>query len=67
MRKKLYGVCAVDLVLGCYGEMSGLALINQTHRELPWKETYRPGLPSNIIPLDLMYTFYKENIDFTEE
>ena len=33
----------VDLVLGYYGEMSGNALIRQTHSELPWKEAYKKG------------------------
>ena len=58
---------AVDMALACFGVLSGPALINQTHGEPPWKNTYRPGRPSRIISLDLMYDFFKKNLDFTED
>jgi uncharacterized phage-associated protein len=58
---------AVDMTLSCFGELSGPALINQTHFEDPWKNAYRPGRPGGIISLDSMYVFFKENLEFTED
>ncbi|MDR1430024.1 MAG: DUF4065 domain-containing protein [Spirochaetaceae bacterium] len=58
---------AVDMALSCFGEMSGAALINQTHGEPPWKEHYRPGRPSTIISLDSIYKFFKNNLEFTDD
>jgi uncharacterized phage-associated protein len=58
---------AVDMTLASFGEMSGPALINQTHYEDPWKNAYHPGRPSGIISLDAMYDYFKESLDFTDE
>jgi uncharacterized phage-associated protein len=58
---------AVDMALACFGEMSGPALINQTHGEPPWKDNYRPGRPSGIISLNSMYRFFTDNLEFTED
>jgi uncharacterized phage-associated protein len=58
---------AVDMALACFGEMSGPALINQTHGEPPWRNNYRPGRPSSIISPDSMYKFFKDNLEFTED
>jgi uncharacterized phage-associated protein len=58
---------AVDMTLGCFGEMSGPVLINQTHGEPPWKNHYRPGRPSGIISIDSIYEFFKRNLEFTED
>jgi len=58
---------AVDMTMACFGVLSGTALINQTHGEPPWKNAYRPGRPSQLISLDLMYEFFKKNIDFTKD
>jgi uncharacterized phage-associated protein len=64
---ELNEIRAVDMTLNCFGEMSGPELINQTHGEPPWKDTYRPGRPSCIISLDSMYKFFKNNLEFTED
>jgi uncharacterized phage-associated protein len=64
---ELTEIRAVDMALSCFGEMSGPALINQTHGEPPWKEYYHPGRPSGIISLDSMYKFFKDNLEFTED
>jgi uncharacterized phage-associated protein len=32
---------AVDKALACFGEMSGAALIHQTHNEQPWRSAYK--------------------------
>lgn len=58
---------SVDMALACFGEMSGPALINLTHTEPPWKNSYRPGRPSRIISLDSMYEFFSKNLEFTED
>jgi uncharacterized phage-associated protein len=58
---------SVDSCLAGFGPMSGVSLINLTHREAPWKETYKPGRPSQVIPLDLMFAFYKENMEFVPD
>jgi len=58
---------SVVMALACFGEMSGTALINQTHRESPWKNAYRPGLPSRVITLESIYDFFHKNLEFTED
>jgi uncharacterized phage-associated protein len=58
---------AVDMTLACFGVLSGPLLINQTHGEPPWKNAYRPGRPSQKISLDLMYEFFKKNLELTED
>jgi uncharacterized phage-associated protein len=58
---------AVDMTLSCFGEMSGPALINQTHFEDPWKNACRPGWPGAVITPDSMYNFFRKNLDFTDE
>ena len=57
----------VDMALGCFGEISGTALINQTHREPPWKNVYRPGRPSQVISNESIYEFFKKTLEFTED
>jgi uncharacterized phage-associated protein len=59
-------IMSVDMVLDYYGDMSGVALISQTHQETPWLQTYRPGWPSAVIPNDLIYDFFKDTIEFSE-
>jgi uncharacterized phage-associated protein len=59
-------IIAVDMVLDYYGAMSGVALISQTHQETPWSKTYRPGRPSAVIPDDLIYSYFKDAIEFSE-
>ena len=58
---------SVVMALGCFGEMSGPALINQTHRESPWKNAYRPGLPSSVITHESIHRFFEKNLEFTED
>jgi uncharacterized phage-associated protein len=57
---------AIDMVLEYYGEMSGGELVNKTHQEKPWKETYHPKRPSNIISKDLIYDYFKDVLEFSE-
>jgi uncharacterized phage-associated protein len=58
---------SVDMVIACYGEMSGAMLINQTHKEAPWKDFYRSGRPSQVIPIEAMYSYFKEDLVFTDD
>jgi uncharacterized phage-associated protein len=64
---KINEIRSVDMALACFGEMSGPALINQTHGEPPWKDAYRPGRPSREISPDSIYGFFKDNLEFTED
>jgi uncharacterized phage-associated protein len=58
---------AVDMTLACFGEMSGVALINQTHREPPWKKVFSPGRPSQTISVESMYDYFKESLEITDD
>jgi uncharacterized phage-associated protein len=58
---------SADMALAGFGNLTGPELINQTHHEKPWKSAYKPGRPSNIISLDMMYDYFKENLDFSED
>jgi uncharacterized phage-associated protein len=58
---------AIDKALACFGEMSGIALIHQTHWEKPWREAYKPGRPSGIISIDVMYDYFMGSLDFSDE
>jgi uncharacterized phage-associated protein len=57
---------AVNLVLEDLGSMTGTELINQTHREAPWRSAYSPGRPSRKISLDALYSYFKENLDLSD-
>jgi uncharacterized phage-associated protein len=58
-------IVPIDMVLDYYGNMSGVALISQTHQESPWSQTYHPGWPSAVIPNDLIYEYFKETMEFS--
>jgi uncharacterized phage-associated protein len=57
-------IIPVDMALDYFGTMSGLALMSSTHQETPWKTSYRPGWPSNIIPIDSIYDYFKNTLEF---
>ena len=56
----------VDIVIRTFGNMSGPELIDQTHYEWPWRNAYRPTRPSNVISIDSMYEYFKENLYLPE-
>jgi uncharacterized phage-associated protein len=58
---------AIDKALACFGEMSGVALIHQTHYEPPWRSAYKPGRPSGKIEIDVMYNYFVNSLDFSDE
>ena len=58
---------AIDMALSCFGEFSGVTMINQTHYEEPWKNAYHPGRPSGIITVEAIYNFFKDCLDFSDE
>ena len=39
---------AIDMVIKYYGDMSGIALMAETHSEKPWKDAYKKGINSEI-------------------
>jgi uncharacterized phage-associated protein len=59
---------ATDKALACFGEMSGVMLIHQTHWEKPWRDAYKPGQrPSGKISIDVMYDYFMDSLDFSDE
>ncbi|MDR1420545.1 MAG: DUF4065 domain-containing protein [Treponema sp.] len=60
-------IVSIDMALAYFGEMSGLALMSSTHQETPWKKSYHPGWPSNIIPIDLIYDYFKDTLEFEDD
>jgi uncharacterized phage-associated protein len=60
-------IVSIDMALAYFGEMSGLALMSGTHQETPWKTSYRPGLPSSIIPINVMYDYFKDTLEFEDD
>lgn len=54
----------IDMVLEYYGAMSAVRLVNETHSESPWKDTYKEGV--NIeINVDVMREYYKKVLEFS--
>jgi uncharacterized phage-associated protein len=60
-------IVSIDMALAYFGAMSGLALMSSTHQETPWKTSYRPGWPSNIIPIDSIYDYFKNTLEFEDD
>jgi uncharacterized phage-associated protein len=60
-------IVSIDMTLAYFGEMSGLALMSGTHQETPWKTAYRPGRPSNPIPIDSIYEYFKNTLEFEDD
>ena len=56
---------SVDLVLGYYGEMSAIRLVNETHSEKPWKDAYDPLHENREISIEAISDFYKDVFDFS--
>ncbi|MBI9096056.1 MAG: DUF4065 domain-containing protein [Sphaerochaeta sp.] len=56
---------SVDLVLGYYGEMSAIRLVNETHSEKPWKDAYDPLHENREISIEAISVFYKDVFDFS--
>lgn len=48
----------IDQVWNRYGDMSGLALMRQTHREAPWHDAYDPDAASKPIAKADMQAFF---------
>lgn len=54
----------IDMVLDYYGAMSAVRLVNETHSESPWKDTYKEG--ENIeISVEVMRDYYKKVLVFS--
>ncbi len=50
---------AINRVVSIYGQQSGKALIDATHKEMPWRESYS-RCPSSCITLESMRTYFGE-------
>lgn len=57
----------VDLVLDHYGSFSGVALINKTHQEAPWKNAYIPGKRNVVISKESIRDFFINNVEIENE
>jgi uncharacterized phage-associated protein len=55
---------AIDMVLEYYGEMSGIALVNKTHQEAPWRDAYRPGVMNIQITNEAIYAYFSKALEF---
>lgn len=58
---------AVDMTLSYYGLMSGVALINKTHQETPWKGVFQAGKKHIIISKDSIKKYFKDNVKIENE
>ena len=56
---------SIDLVLGYYGEMTAIRLVNETHSEKPWKDAYALLHENREISVDAISDFYKDVFDFS--
>lgn len=56
----------VDIVLGYYGNMSGVQLIGKTHSESPWKDVYVPRQRHILISNKSIYDYFKDVLEFDE-
>lgn len=56
---------SIDLVLGYYGEMSSIRLVNETHSEKPWKDAYDPLHEDKVITVEAIADFYQNVFDFS--
>ena len=50
---------SIDLALGYYGDMSGAALINETHSESTWINAYKKGRNTPIVFSDIKECYGK--------
>lgn len=53
---------AIDMTISYYGLMTGVALINKTHQEDPWKSVFYPGKKHIIISKESIKKYFTENI-----
>ena len=56
----------INQVLQYFGEMSGVALLNQTHYESPWKDAYKNRKSDNIITKESIYNYLKNSLSFSD-
>lgn len=50
----------VEEVFLAYGKRSASELVDMTHNERPWSESYNPDYQREIIPSDLIYSFFAD-------
>ena len=58
----------LDSIVQNYGQFSGIALSNLTHRQgTPWQQVYRPEVPGIQIPDELIKAHYQEELHASKE
>ena len=63
----LFAQESIDMMLGYYGEKSGIELIKKTHAESPWQDVFDPAKKNIEISRQSMYDFYKDMFTFYDE
>lgn len=58
---------AIDMTLSHYGLMSGVALINKTHQESPWRSVFQAGKKHIVISKDSIKKYFRDNIKIENE
>jgi uncharacterized phage-associated protein len=56
----------IEAALEKYGERSGADLIDVTHKEVAWKESYVPGQLRTEIPIELMISSFRAKYENLE-
>ncbi len=55
----------IEEVFNIYGTKSAIDLMELTHSEAPWRDTYKPGDDTQI-PFNLIQSYYKARKDLAE-
>ena len=57
----------IDMTLRFYGKFTGPELIDRTHCEAPWKDSYKEGEMHTEITRDSIYDYFKNALKFTKK
>ena len=58
---------SINIVIGFYGNMSGVQLIARTHAESPWQDAYVQGKRNILISNKSIYNYFKDAFEFEED
>lgn len=56
----------IEDVFNVYGNKTAIELMNLTHSEAPWRDTFDPKDQNTIIPFELILEFYKARKEIAE-
>jgi len=57
----------IEEVFTIYGNKTAIELMNLTHSEAPWRDTFNPTYQDTPIPYEFIVGFYKEKKEITEK